>query len=245
MTGGRAGGNVCVNVLRLLTLGGLGIESDDGSVAPRLRPPRLALLAVLAAAGERGVSRERLAALFWPDADEEHARHSLRQARYALRNDLGREVVRSDAATLHIDDSAICADICDFRAALAAGDRARAISLVRGPFLDGIYLPGASAFERWAEEERARITGATTSALLSLATEATRTNDLDAAVEWWRQLTDVDSLNGRFALGYLKALASRGDRAAALSFARRSRIRSLNAAMKLVPPAAQRSSKMR
>jgi len=69
-------------MLRLVTFGGLALESVNEAVAPRLSAQRLALLAVLAAerAGDRHVSRERLTGLFWPDVDEERARHSLRQA---------------------------------------------------------------------------------------------------------------------------------------------------------------------
>jgi len=185
-----------------------------------MRPPRLALLAVLAASGERGASRDRLATLFWPEADEPHARHSLRQARYALRNELGREVILAAGTMLKLDDSVVSSDIVDFRNALAAGDRARAVSLVRGPFLDGFYLAGASPFERWVEDERARVRDAMTSALLSLATDATQSEQRDAAVEWWRQLSLTDPLSGRFALGYLKSLAASGNRAEALAFAR-------------------------
>jgi DNA-binding SARP family transcriptional activator/tetratricopeptide (TPR) repeat protein/TolB-like protein len=207
-------------VLRLLTFGGLGIMPDDGQAAPRLRPPRLALLAVLAAAGDRGVSRDRLASLFWPDADDGRAAHSLRQARYALRQDLGCEVVRTAGSTLVLDETLMSSDVAEFRAALAAGDRARAVALVSGPFLDGFYLPGASAFERWAEEERGHLSASMTAALLFLAAEAARSGDRDAAVEWWRQLTVRDPLSGRFAVGYLKALAARGDRAEGLAFAR-------------------------
>ena len=70
-------GNLSFTVFHLVTFGALGIEADNGATPPRLRPPRLALLAVLAAAGHRGVSREKLTALFWPDSDEERARHSL------------------------------------------------------------------------------------------------------------------------------------------------------------------------
>jgi len=206
--------------MRLWTFGGIGIEPDDGSNAPRLRPPRLALLAVLAAAGERGVSRERLVSLFWPDADEPHAKQSLRQARYALRNELKLEVIRAVGSMLVLDDSLISSDIVEFRAALAAGDRLRAVELPRGPFLDGFYLPGSSAFSRWVEDERARLTAATISALLSLASEAAENGHRDAVVEWWRRLTLIDPLSGRFALGYLKALAARGNRAEALTFAR-------------------------
>jgi DNA-binding SARP family transcriptional activator/TolB-like protein len=220
LTGAAAFANVSVNMLRLFTFGGFALQTDDGTTARRSRPPRLALLAVLAAAADRGVSRERLASLFWPESDEERARHSLRQTLYALRNDVGGEVARSVGSTLVLDDAAIRADVVEFRAALAAGDRERAVGIARGPFLDGFYLPGAPAFERWLEEERARLAAATNGALLTLATEATRANAHDAAVEWWRQLTVHDPLSGRVAVGYLKALAARGDRAEALAFVR-------------------------
>ena len=138
----RWGGNVTRTVLRLVTFGGLGLESDDGSTPPRLRPARLALLAVLGAAGDRGASRERLAGLFWPEADDQHANHSLRQARYALRNDLDCEVIRSDGAVLSLDRSAIASDVAEFRAALGAHDAPGAVALARGPFLTASICPG-------------------------------------------------------------------------------------------------------
>jgi DNA-binding SARP family transcriptional activator len=206
-------------MLHLVTFGGLALESVDEAVAPRLSAQRLAILAVLAAEGDRRVSRERLTGLFWPEADEEHARHSLRQAMYTLRHEVGREIVQSDFA-LSLDASAITADTIEFRAALGRGDRAAAAALVRGPFLAGFYLPSAAPFQRWVEEERARLHTAATGAIVSLATEASAANDGDAAVRWWRQLTHLDPLSGRFALGYLEALAARGDRAEALDFAR-------------------------
>jgi DNA-binding SARP family transcriptional activator len=209
-----------VKVLRLFTFGGLGLESDEPETVPRLRSSRLAVLAVLAAAGSRGIARERLAALFWPDSDEEHSRHSLRQMLYGLRQDLDCEVIASSGSQLSLDARAMSSDIGDFYAALAAGDREGAVALMRGPFLDAFYLQGAPAFERWIDDERQRLHSAVTSALLSLASDATRTNQLDASVTWWRRLTQLDPLSGRFALGYLKALASRGDRAEALAFAR-------------------------
>lgn len=207
-------------MLRLLTFGGLVLETDSGVPVGRLRRPWLAMLAVIAAAGERGVPRERLIALFWPDSDEERARHSARQVLYGLRQELGGDVIRSTGTTLSLDPAAITSDIGDFRAALARGDREQAVGFSRGPFLEAFYLTGSAAFERWMEEERGRLTTATTTALLALATDAVRTNNRDASVEWWRKLTVLDPLNGRFAVGFLKALAARGDRAEALAFAR-------------------------
>ncbi|HUQ80649.1 MAG TPA: BTAD domain-containing putative transcriptional regulator [Gemmatimonadaceae bacterium] len=206
-------------MLHLVTFGGLALESVNEAVAPRLSAQRLALLAVLAAEGDRRVSRERLTGLFWPDADEERARHSLRQALYTLRQEVGRDVIRSDFV-LSLDASVITADIVAFRAALARGDREVAAQLARGPFLDGFYLPGAAPFQRWVEEERARLHSASAAAIASLAADASSAKELDAAVRWWRRLTELDPLSGRFAVGYLKALAARGDRADALAFAR-------------------------
>jgi DNA-binding SARP family transcriptional activator len=206
-------------MLHLVTFGGLALESVNEAVAPRLSAQRLALLAVLAAEGDRHVSRERLTGLFWPDVDEERARHSLRQVMYTLRHEVRREIIRSDFA-LSLDPSAITADVVEFRAALARGDRAAAAALVRGPFLAGFYLPSAAPFQRWVEEERATLHTAASGAIASLAAEASATDDTDAAVGWWRQLTQLDPLSGRFAVGYLAALAARGDRAEALDFAR-------------------------
>jgi DNA-binding SARP family transcriptional activator/tetratricopeptide (TPR) repeat protein len=205
-------------MLRLSTFGGLALGSDDGSPPPRVRPQRLAILAVLAAA-PRGFSRQALFGIFWPDADEERARHSLRQALYALRQELGADVVLSDP-TLSLDRRTIGSDIADFRSALAGGDRALAASLATGPFLDGFYLPGAAGFERWVEEERASLTAEAVRVLLALAKDAESKHESEAAVDWWRRLTLLDPLSGRFALGYLRALAAHGDRAGALAFAR-------------------------
>jgi DNA-binding SARP family transcriptional activator len=203
-------------MLRLLTFGGLALERDDAP-APRLRPQRLAILAVLAASGDHGISRERVAALFWPDSDD--PRHSLRQALYALRQELGAEVIIGDGV-LALDRHAVTCDLLEFRAALSANDKTKAASVASGPFLNGFSLPSSPEFERWADEERAVVNTQATKLLSTLAKDATSVGDHEAAADWYRRLTIVDPLSGRFALGYLKALASSGDRAGALAFAR-------------------------
>src|SRR5687768_15012895 len=200
---------ISVNMLRLLTFGGLALVRRDGSPPPRPRPQRLAILAVLAAAGSRGISRERVSALFWPDADPERARHSLRQALYALRQEVGAEVTRSEAI-LSIDGDVLASDVADFRDAMAAQDHERAAALATGSFLQGFELPASPEFDRWVDEERTTLSADAARVLLLLAKGADAASDRDAAAEWWRRLTLVDPLSGRFALGYLKALAARG-----------------------------------
>jgi DNA-binding SARP family transcriptional activator len=63
-----------------------GLPRPDGD-GPALGLPTkktLALLTYLALSPGRGHSREKLMALFWGDATERHARHTLRQALFAL-----------------------------------------------------------------------------------------------------------------------------------------------------------------
>src|SRR5216117_915482 len=77
---------------RLRTFGGLSLTGESGPVTGAATQRRkLALLAVLATGGERGVSRDRLLTLFWSESDAEHARHALTQSLSALRRELGSE----------------------------------------------------------------------------------------------------------------------------------------------------------
>jgi len=76
-------------MLFLKTFGGLSVDVDGtpGTGAGQQRKT-LALLALLAVAGRRGLSRDKVSAFLWPDGDTEHARNLLKQACYALRRDL-------------------------------------------------------------------------------------------------------------------------------------------------------------
>src|SRR5262245_24068664 len=139
-------------MLRLLTFGGLALERVDGSPPPRVRPQRLAILAIIAAAGDRGVSRERLCGLLWADTDETRARHALRQALYALGHEVDGDVIETEPV-LRLNRNLLTADVAEFQAALTAKDWAGAANVATGPFLHGFYLPSAPNFERWVEEE--------------------------------------------------------------------------------------------
>lgn len=171
------------------------------------------MLAVLAAAGPRGLSRERLLGVLWPDGAEERGRHALAQAVYSLRADLGSDQAIVGSTELKLDPAIITSDVGDFAAALARGEPETAARLYGGSFLDGFYLSDAGAFERWVEEERARLAAAAVAAIEQLART---TGD----IAWRRRLTELDPLRGRFAADYMAALAAAGDRSGALAHAR-------------------------
>jgi len=204
-------------VLRLNTFGGLTLNSDQGERPQRRR--RLALLARLAAAADRAVSRDELLAMFWPESDSDGARHSLDQLLYEARRAIGRSPTIG-TTTLRLDPDVITCDVADWAAALANGDLERAVAVYRGPFLQGFYLPSSPGFERWVEPVRAEFASQYRRVLESLAAKASRDGKFSDAVEWWRRLVAEDRFGSRAALGLMRAMVDAGDRAGALEFAR-------------------------
>ena len=203
------------SLLRLNLFGGLSIAGDGAPPAGQVRPRRLALLAILAVSGERGISREQLLAILWGESTPDRAKHSLSQALYSLRKDLGTEVVVT-VPTLRLDETRINSDVGEFRAAVWAAGWERAAQLSSAPFLDGFYLAEAPLFERWADEQRAQLAREAVGALRNAARYATSEGRLAEATAHWRAIALLDPLDGDGAVSYMKALAASGDRAGAL-----------------------------
>ena len=176
---------------------------------------RLALLSVLASAGERGRSRDQLMLLFWPEATQTRARHSLDQLLYTLRNLVSEEVF-AGVNPVRLNDAVITSDVGDFLSALERNDSAAAAETYGGAFLDGFYLGDSPEFEGWVDAERARLTSRYTETLGELALAATASNDRAGAARWRRALTETDPLSSHYAAGYMRALANAGDTEAAL-----------------------------
>ena len=205
--------------MRLRTFGGLWVERPGAGSDTAPRPRTLALLAILATADAAGITRERVMAVLWPEADEDRARHALSQALYNLRRDLGGEVLLSTPA-LRLDAARVSSDVADFQAAVATKAWDAAASLYSGPFLDGFHLNDAPEFERWAESQRASLATAGIRAIEILAKNAAYAGQLDLAAEHWHRLTRLDPADPRLAASYMETLAALGDRAAALAHGR-------------------------
>lgn len=208
-------------MLRLRTFGGLALEGGcSTSAGAPTQPKCLGLLALLASAGERPTSRDKVLAYFWPETEPAKAAHRLAQVLYALRHDLEAESLFRGANDLRLNPQVINSDVQDFTEALERGELGRAVTLYQGAFLDGFYLTGAGEFERWVETERADYARKYCAALESLATAACRRGDVSEGAELWRRLAEAEPLNSRVAVSYMEALSTAGDHAGALQFAR-------------------------
>ncbi len=186
---------------------------DGSSVStPRLR---LALLALLATAGSRGLTRDKVVAYLWPDSPDENARHALEQLLYSMRRQAPKDLV-SGADPLRLNSAVIGSDVAEFEKAIAEGKLADAAALYRGPFLDGFFVSDAAEFEAWAESERTRLAREHAHVLYQLAKAAGSSGHHTVEIECWRKLSAVDPLSERGATGLARALASAGDWTGAL-----------------------------
>ncbi|HEX9164266.1 MAG TPA: BTAD domain-containing putative transcriptional regulator, partial [Gemmatimonadales bacterium] len=208
-------------MLTLRLLGTASIQGADGrGVAGRAaQGARMALLAYLAMARGRPVSRDKLIALLWPNARPERARPQLSDTLYILRTGLGEEAVRPVDDVLALGPGVSC-DVMEFETLLDAGALERAVETYAGPLLDGFHLADSPAFEDWLAAERLRLARRYGKALEALAGRCEGEEDFAAAAAWWRRLAVHDPFNGHVALQLMRALDAAGDRAGALQHAR-------------------------
>jgi len=207
-------------MLRVNTLGGLTLAVEDVPVTGVLtQRRRLALLALLAVARERGVSRDKLVAYLWPESPAPDAHHALAQLLYAQRKAFAPHELFLGRKTVRLTPTVARSDVWEFEDACDRGALAEAVAHYRGPFLDGFFLRGAPEFERWVDAQRERLAGRVRAACTRLAQAAQSADDRAAAAEWWQRAAAVDPLDSQIAAQVVRELEGLGNRAAALAHA--------------------------
>jgi DNA-binding SARP family transcriptional activator/lipopolysaccharide biosynthesis regulator YciM len=160
-----------------------------------------ALLFYLAVTG-RAQRRDHLANLLWGDSPYTNARHSLRSSLYHLRQALASRKVSAQLVTggdkIYLDIQDGQCDVRVFRALLSQKTEqahAEAVSLYRGPLLEGFTLTDAPVFEEWLRAESSQLCHAYQNALLWLLTEAESRKTWDKAIEYAETLVQLDPLD--------------------------------------------------
>jgi predicted ATPase/DNA-binding SARP family transcriptional activator len=159
------------------------------------------LLAYLALHRDRSHPREELIALFWPEADLDQGRISLRTALASLRRQLeppGREpgsVLLADRLSVRLRTEAVATDVAEFdrlREESKSDDPqtqierlTRALSLYRGDLLSGHY-------DEWTTMERERLSEARFDALRRLSNALEARGDYAQAVEFSRRVVQAN-----------------------------------------------------
>lgn len=206
---------------RVRTLGGLSVERDGKRAAgAAAQPRRLALLAMIARAGTKGLSRDRLLATLWPDAVDDTGRQALKQSLYALRRDLDAGEIFLGTHEVRLNEELVRSDVHEFEEAARRGALEPAAACYEGPFLDGFRLTAVPEFEYWMEEERRAVDATFAHVLERLATAARGGHDHGSLVRWLKRRAALEPLNARVTVELMQALLAAGDRTAALQQAR-------------------------
>ncbi len=216
-------------MIRFRMLGSVELRDSQGRELDAIlrRPKLLALLGYLTIARPWGFQRrDTLVALLWPELDHAHARNALNQAVHALRQALGREVLRARGEEeVGTRAEGISCDVREFETALEAGQAEQALELYRGSLFNGFHVSEVPEFERWLDEERERLRRrACEGAQLLIERDETARNPVGAA-RWAQRLTELSPFDETAVRRLVELLDRAGDRAGAVrayeEFARR------------------------
>ena len=201
--------------VRLTTLGNPSVHLGEEAL-PSLpgKPISFGLLVFLGM--ERESTRDRLIYTFWPESSQERARHTLSQALYELRQELGEGWVESSGNMVRATD-ALRMDAVEFEAFVAEGRRNEALELYAGHFLDGVHLAKTHPFEEWVEGHRSRLSRRHRAAVDAFIGDRRDQGDLEAALTAAWKWVGLDPLDDGGQHYLIQLLAETGGRAEALA----------------------------
>jgi serine/threonine-protein kinase len=206
---------------RLDVLGSLELVASDGGRVLSIvaQPKRVALLTYLAVGSAKKFKRrDTIVGVFWPDFDDEKARHALRQAVYVLRRSLGSETVVSRGDDdLGLAPEALWCDAVAFERALDDNRPDCAMELYKGQLLPGFHLPDSVEFERWLDAERTRFERMAAEAAWQLAADREAAGDGSGALHWARKAGEILPFDESVIRRLLELHVRSGDRAGALN----------------------------
>jgi DNA-binding SARP family transcriptional activator len=210
---------------KLSLFGGFQLTDVDGQLidpGPRKVKALFAWLAV-----NPGIEhpREKVAAMFWPDSEEDVARHSLRQALASLRKVMPDEIspLKTTQGSILFDRTNIEVDALAFEAALAVGELRASeeiTQLYKGEFLAGCN-PKADLFEDWLSDHRHHYRERAVNAMCQRLTVLIDTRKFKQAVPVAVQLITIDPLRESAYRGLMMAHQAMGNHALALRWYRR------------------------
>lgn len=207
-------------MIELEVFGSLNLRAPEGFDAQRVlrQPKRAALLAYIALDSAGGfVRRDRLLGIFWPEADRERARGSLRQALRFLRTSLGDDVlVNRGGEEIGVSPDALTCDAIRFESMLDEGSPAEALELYRGDLLVGFYVDGTHGFDEWLETRRLALKDKAAGAAWSMAEGLAQESRAADASFWGKRALGLSPFDEPHVQRLMHLLDQVGDRAGAL-----------------------------
>jgi TolB-like protein/DNA-binding SARP family transcriptional activator/Tfp pilus assembly protein PilF len=200
---------------RVNLLGRFELRAPDGQEVALGARKSIALLALLAAAPGRRMSRDRLAVLLWEDMPDTQARGNLRQLLAATRRPA--PFLEADGGSIGFSAEMVETDLAAFEAAIAQDTPAaleHAAALYRADLLDGFSLRDRD-FNEWLTGERERLREHAVQLLLRLMERAAPTGG-EPAIRWALRILALDPVHEPAHRALMELYAAQGRHAAAL-----------------------------
>ncbi len=210
-------------------LGPVRFEHASGAFEPGARREQ-AVLALLAAEA-RPMSRARLSAMLWPDADDADARGRMRRLLHELSSHVGHDALVVDRQTVALaNDVCAATDLSALRRALAQGlyrstDDAsdesivaleHASHLAAADFAEGLVLDECDELSAWLDRQRESLRQARAQALAQLVTRLEGARQHARALHHAQDLVAIDALNEAAQRQLIRLYAAVGQTHAAL-----------------------------
>jgi LuxR family maltose regulon positive regulatory protein len=215
---------------RFFWLGTPMIEGGTGTLHMQTRKAT-ALLTFLSVS-EKPQSREKLAALFWPEFDQARAHANLRRTLSSIIQTLGSGILVSNRDRIGIDpDAQVWIDVSEFRLLLASTEAhkhhetacpecvrhlEKAISLYRGDFLEGLNLNDCPEFDDWQHLQREDFRSHLAAMLENLTGFYSASGEWENAILRSRQWVTLDRLHEPAQRRLMQVYALSGQRSAAI-----------------------------
>ncbi|MCB0170514.1 MAG: AAA family ATPase [Anaerolineae bacterium] len=190
--------------LKLFFLGPPRFE-HNGSPLDIGRRKAVALLAYLALS-DQSHSRDALATLFWPEADQSRARGTLRRALSDLNKQLGNHYLETEGDTISLNPADVWIDVAAFSHLAQAGlgqtdltpdglaTLTQAVALYRDDFMAGFTLPDSPAFDEWQFFQSENLRRVLSDTLDKLVAAHTAQGRYDRAIAYARRRLALDPL---------------------------------------------------
>jgi DNA-binding SARP family transcriptional activator/tetratricopeptide (TPR) repeat protein len=205
--------------LDIRVLGPLEVTVDGAPL--RVDTRKAQAIVALLAVERRPYAREELAAMFWPESDDESARGALRRTLSVLRAGLGDRWLRVDRSTVSLaaHGDGLWLDLAALESG-GSGSDARALteaaSLARGPFLAGFSLRDSPDFDDWRATRAVTVERRVVEVMERLVSAAEAAGDHAAAIAAATRLVELDPLDEPVRRRLMAVLAASGDRAGAI-----------------------------
>ena len=183
-----------------------------GATWEALRPGKTSALVTYVAHRSAPVRRAEIAALLWPEIDEQRAHTNLRQLLKGLSAGLLATCIERDRDSVR---SAVVSDAVAFERALDEARWNDAVALYHGPFLEGFDEVDAGEFASWLTSERAVAEGRWRHACVALLDDDTADDWPARALQITDRMLRVDPLDEVAVRHAMRAAASLGDTFAA------------------------------